>query len=83
MLTDTLMRTGIFPQPQSELVVEVFWKAVRERVYLLYESLYNCKKEFVDERRGEEGTNVPAMHHFIINSRVGVKMLTLSDLTDG
>lgn len=35
------------------------------------------------EARGEESVNVPAMHHFIINSRVGIKMLTLSDLTDG
>lgn len=37
---------------------------------------------------GEEGgcggsTNMPAMHHFIINSHVGVKSPTLSDLTDG
>lgn len=61
---------------------------MRRCVYLLYKSLYNCKKEFgeeskSEERRGEEGVNVPAMHHFIINNRVGIKMLTLSDLTDG
>lgn len=31
---------------------------------------------------GEASENVPAMHHFIINSHVGIKMLTLSDLTD-
>lgn len=52
-LKDTLMRAGIFPSPQSELVVEVFWEAKQECVYLLYESLYNCKKEFVAERRGD------------------------------
>lgn len=34
-------------------------------------------------KEGEHTVNVPAMHHFIINSRVGMKMLTLSDLTDG
>lgn len=56
LLTDTLMRRGIFspPLPQSELVVDVFWEAEQECVYLLYESLYNCKKEFVEEKRGEE-----------------------------
>lgn len=37
---------------------------------------------------GREGvcrgsTNMPAMHHFIINSHVGIKSPTLSDLTDG
>lgn len=67
----------------------MFWEGERKCVYLLYESLYNCKKEFSGEerkeegRRGEESVNVPAMHHFIINSRVGIKMLTLSDLMDG
>lgn len=78
ILTDTLMGVGIFPLPQSELVVEVFWEAERACVYLLYEGLYNCKKKF-----GEERANVPAMHHFIINNHVEIKMLTLSDLTDG
>lgn len=39
-----------FPIPQSELVVE---EAERECVYLLCESLCNCKEEFVAEWRGE------------------------------
>ncbi|PWA22657.1 hypothetical protein CCH79_00002393 [Gambusia affinis] len=44
------VRGNFFPIPQSELVVE---EAERECVYLLYESLCNCKEEFVAEWRRE------------------------------
>lgn len=64
MLTDTLMGVGIFPLPQSELVVEVFWEAEQECVYLLYESLYNCKKEFGEEWRGESKCASHASFHY-------------------
>lgn len=42
----------------------------------MYESLHNCKKEFIEERTRQGRLNVPAVYHFIINNCVGIKMLT-------
>ena len=75
------MGMRIFPLPLSEIVVGCFWRPGRSVFTCVCESLHDCKKEFVNE--DEEKANVAAMHHFIINNRVEIEMLTLSDLTDG
>ena len=63
-LTDTLMGVGIFPSPQSEPVVEGFGAAEPDCVYLLYEGLYNCKKEFREQRKGESKCASHASFHY-------------------